>query len=308
MQPYQRLAVVLLLSLLASCIVAPWAALGIDLIRGACPALDEALDFPFDRVMRRVVLIVSVLFLVAWRRRLEIVSLASVGLRGADGPAPLFLRGWLAGAGALAAMLLVMAWRGARIPGLYFSGSGELLFEVGKAFLTGVVVAIIEEIFFRGFVLQACLRTLPAAVSVVAMSAFFAIVHFFNASDMPAPAAFDPLLGFKALAYFFAPLCSPAEVLPGFVGLFLFGLLLGASVLRTGSLYLAMGLHAGCVFGIKAEGLLLNRAKGVAPWFFGDGRVVTGVFGWIVLLGLLWAMRRAHPAPRPRGREEGGAA
>ena len=88
MQPYQRLAVVLLLSLLASCIVAPWAALGIDLIRGACPALDEALDFPFDRVMRRVVLIVSVLFLVAWRRRLEIVSLASVGLRGADGPAP----------------------------------------------------------------------------------------------------------------------------------------------------------------------------------------------------------------------------
>lgn len=295
MKPYQRLALVLLLSLLTSCVAAPWVMLGIDAIRCAFPGMREALDFPFDRVMRRVVLVVSALFLVAARRRLEIVSLASVGLRSVERPYSLFMRGWVAGAGALALMLLVMVWGGARVSGLYCSGSGELVFELANAFLTGVVVAIIEEIFFRGFIFQACLRTLSPAASVAVMSSFFAIVHFFNASDMPMPASFDPLLGFKAVAYFFAPLLAPAEVLPGFVGLFLFGAVLGVAVLRTGSLFLAMGLHAGCVFGIKAEGIFLNRVKAVAPWFFGDGRIVTGVFGWIVLLGMLWGMKHLNP-------------
>jgi membrane protease YdiL (CAAX protease family) len=298
MKPYQRLALIMLLSVLVSCLVTPWVTLGIGALRDGFPGTCAALNFPFDRVMRRVVLVVSVTLLFLDRRRLEIVSLASMGLKRVDERQALLARGWLLGAGVLATMLIVMALSGARTPGLFFSGPGELAFELGKAFITGVVVAVIEEIFFRGFVLQSLLRNLPRPSAVISMSAFFAIVHFFNASDMPTPPSFDPLLGFKAVAYFFKPLLTPSEVLPGFIGLFLFGAVLGVAVLRTGSLYLAIGLHAGCVFGIKAEGLFLNRVK-IAPWFFGDGRVVTGVFGWIALLALFGAVLYFNPKPQP---------
>lgn len=301
MKPYRRLAAVLLVSLAASCAAAPWAALGIAALRDALPGMRGALDFPFDRVMRRVVLVVSAAFLFLDRRGLEIVSLASAGLRGGGRGPRLAARGWCLGAGALALMSAVMALCGARIPGLFFDGWGGLARGLAAAFAAGAAVAFIEEIFFRGFVLQALLRSLPRFASVAAASAFFAIVHFFNASDMPVPRSFDPLLGFKAVVYFFAPLLTPAGWIPGFIGLFLFGAVLCVSTIRTGSLYLAMGFHAGCVFGIKAEGLFLDRVKGVAPWFFGDGRVVTGVFGWIVLLAALGAMRSlGNSASRPR--------
>lgn len=301
MKPYQRLAAILLLAVILSCIVTPWAALGIAAIRDAAPGMRDALDFPFDRVMRRVVLLISVTLLFLDRRRLEIVSLASTGLRGGGRGRRLAAQGWLAGVGAIVLMFLVMALSGSRIPGIFFSGPRELVSGLAKAFVAGVVVAFIEEIFFRGFVLQALLRNLSRAASLVVMSAFFAIVHFFNASDMPAPASFDPLLGFRAVAYFFAPLLHPMEVIPGFIGLFLFGAVLGVAVLRTGSLYLSIGFHAGCVFGIKAETLFLNRVKSAAPWFFGDGRVVTGVFGWIMLLAMLGAVLYRNPKSRPAG-------
>lgn len=306
MKPYQRLAALMLLSVVASCILTPWVALGLAALRDALPGMRESLDFPFDRVMRRVVLVVSVTLLFLDRRRLEIVSLASTGLRGGGRGGRLAAQGWCAGAGALVLMFLVMTLFGSRIPGIFFSGPMELASGLGKAFVAGAVVAFIEEIFFRGFVLQALLRNLSRAASLAAMSAFFAIVHFFNASDMPAAASFDPLLGFKAVAYFFAPLLRPWEVIPGFIGLFLFGAVLGVAVLRTGSLYLAIGFHAGCVFGIKAEVLFLNRAKDVAPWFFGDGRVVTGVFGWIMLLAMLGAGLSMNPKSQIPMNQRGG--
>lgn len=305
MKPYRRLALVLLASLLASCVLAPWVALLIGALRDSLPGMRDALDFPFDRIMRRVVLVTALLLLFLERRSLRISSFATMGFRDASRARSLLFRGWVLGAGSLAAMLCVMTVCGSRRPGVFFSGPGELALELGKAFLTGAVVAVIEEVFFRGFVLQSLLRDLSRPAAVIAMSAFFAIVHFFNASDMPIPSSFDPLLGFKAVAYFFAPLLKPAEVMPGFIGLFLFGAVLGVAVLRTGSLYLAIGIHAGCVFGVKAEGLFLDRAGGVAPWFFGDGRIVTGVFGWIVLLAMLGALRRCIPphgaAAAPRG-------
>ena len=223
------------------------------------------------------------------------MSLSSIGLRRGPGWKSLLRRGWVLGICSLTLMLFVMALFGSRRFDISFSGPWDLTRQLLTAFLSGAVVGSIEEPFFRGFILQSLFKDMRRSAAVIVMSLFFAIVHFFNASDMPPVRGFHPLLGFKALVYFFQPLLSPAEVIPGFIGLFLVGIVLAYAYLRTGSLYLSIGLHAGWVFGIKAESIFFERINAVAPWFFGDGRVVTGVFGWVMLLLMLAVVRRAIP-------------
>jgi membrane protease YdiL (CAAX protease family) len=184
-------------------------------------------------------------------------------------------------------MIFVMVLLGSRRTEIGYESGGELIYELVKIFITGIVVAVIEEIFFRGFILQSLLRDLGRGTAVFWTSFFFAIVHFFKAPDMPETSGFNALIGFQSLFYFFQPLLSPTEVIPGFIGLFLVGTVLAYARLWTGSLYIAIGLHAGWVFVIKAEGLFLDRLNVVAPWFFGDGWVVTGIFGWIMALVIL---------------------
>lgn len=293
MKSYQRLGLIVLASLLLSCLVSPVAYSVLQYLRGLSPGAHSALDFPFDRVMRRVVLVVTVILFYAARKKLDIVSLASIGLRRGPGWRSCLSRGWVLGACSLSLMLLVMALSGSRRIDVSFSGPFDLARQLLVAFLSGAVVGSIEEPFFRGFILQSLFKDMRRSMAIVVMSLFFAIVHFFNASDMPPVQGFHPLLGFKALAYFFQPLLSPSEVIPGFIGLFLVGIVLAYAYMRTGSLYLSIGLHAGWVFGIKAESIFFERINATAPWFFGDGRVVTGVFGWIMLLLMLAVVRRS---------------
>jgi len=291
MKAYQRLGLIILASLLLSCLISPMVYTVLQLLRGMSPGMHRALDFPFDRVMRRVVLVVTILLFYRERAKLEIVSLASIGMRRGPGWRSLLVRGWILGICSLALMLLIMMLCGSRRMEPSFSGVGDLSRQLVIAFLAGAVVGLIEEPFFRGFILQSLFKDMRRSAAVMIMSLFFAVVHFFNASDMPPAHGFHPLLGFKALVYFFQPLLSPSELIPGFIGLFLVSIVLAYAYLRTGSLYLSIGLHAGWVFGIKAESLFLDRVNSVAPWFFGDGRVVTGVFGWIMLLLMLAVVR-----------------
>lgn len=295
MKAYQRLGLIILTSLLLSCLISPVADLALQVLGKLSPAMRRALDFPFDRVMRRVVLVVTILLFYRERAKLEIMSLASIGMRREPGWRSLLGRGWVLGACSLTLMLSVMVLFGSRRPEASSTGSWDLTRQLVIAFLSGTVVGFIEEPFFRGFILRSLFKDMRRSTAVVAMSLFFAIVHFFNASDMPPAQGFHPLLGFKALAYFFQPLLSPTDVIPGFIGLFLVSIVLAYAYLRTGSLYLSIGLHAGWVFGIKAETLFLDRISSVAPWFFGDGRVVTGVFGWMMLLLMLLVVRCVIP-------------
>ncbi|MDD5556497.1 MAG: CPBP family glutamic-type intramembrane protease [bacterium] len=313
MKPHRRLAIVILAAGLLACLASPAVWYAMQRLREIfSPGLDHALRYPFYRVMNRVVLVSAILLLYLNRRGLNLVSLAAMGLRRPPGRASLLWRGWLLGALSLALMVLVMVPFGARIVDIGFAGARGLAGGLATALVSGLAVGVIEELFFRGFILQALLGGLRRAPAVIVTSLFFAVVHFFKANAMPRPAAFDPTAGFRALAYYLQPLLTPAAVIPGFVGLFLVGVVLAVAVLRTGSLHLAIGLHAGWVFGIKAEGLFLDRVDAVVPWFFGDGYVVTGVFGWLMLLLMLPVVLHvaaslpgpATPPPPPRPAED----
>ena len=149
MKSYQRLMIIILASLLISCVLCPPVFYLIQYLRSLSTGLQNVLDFPFDRVMRRVILVVTILVLYRERKRLDIKSLASMGLARRRGWKSLLIRGWILGFCSLALMLLVMMMIGSRFVEHDFSGPWDFTFQLAHAFLTGAVVALIEEVFFN---------------------------------------------------------------------------------------------------------------------------------------------------------------
>ena len=73
------------------------------------------------------------------------------------------------------------------------------------------------------------------------------------------------------------------------IGLFLFGLALNIAFIRTRSLFLPIGLHAGAVFMIKFQNSFVRKGPEIYYPFIGNTPHYDGVFEWIflIILGLV---------------------
>ncbi|MBI2104679.1 MAG: CPBP family intramembrane metalloprotease [Candidatus Omnitrophica bacterium] len=132
------------------------------------------------------------------------------------------------------------------------------------------LVSVLEELVFRGLLLQrlmACSTPLAVGLS----SACYALVHL-KESTFTAQASRE--LG----------------------GLFLLGVVLSLSYLRTRQLYLAIGLHAVLAYGARVNKLVIAFADPSNAWLVGTSRLVDGVLAWAALAGaggcVLWWTRR----------------
>lgn len=167
--------------------------------------------------------------------------------------------------------------------------SGRLLGILGKALATGVVVALLEEIIFRG-VLFGAVRKLSGAAAAVVISAFYyAGLHFLRSRWDGDPAGIGWGTGFRIAADGFAHLASIP--LDSFLALFAAGILLGlVRAIIPKSLGICMGLHAGWVFVIKTLKPLTLVIPN-APWSFlvGSYDRIIGYLsaGWIGVLILI---------------------
>jgi putative exosortase-associated protein (TIGR04073 family) len=122
------------------------------------------------------------------------------------------------------------------------------------------LVAVLEELVFRGYVLQHLLRWSRAG-AVGLTSALYAAVHL----KSPEWTTLTTLeLG----------------------GLFLLGVVLALSYLRTGQLFLAVGLHAVLAYGARVNKLMIGFNDVSIAWLSGTSRLVNGACGWLVLLAL----------------------
>ena len=209
MKAYQRLLLIVLGALLFSCLLTPLVVFFLHALSKSLPNLGSAIIFPFDRVMSRVVLVMVLVLLYIERHRFEIRTLASMGLRRSPGWERIFWRGWILGVCSLSLMLFIMFLLGSRRLKAGFTGPWDLSYQIINAFLTGLIVALLEETFFRGFILQNLMKDMRRGSAILATSVFFAIVHFFKAEGIFEPSGFAPLAGFKVLTYFFQPLLNP---------------------------------------------------------------------------------------------------
>jgi membrane protease YdiL (CAAX protease family) len=158
-----------------------------------------------------------------------------------------------------------------------------------------LLVALIEETFFRGAMQGALLRQKARGLALFAVPAFYAAVHFLGrASSVPAEEV-NAMSGFTALSGFFSLYAQPLPLLDAFLALYFVGLLLALLRLRTGDIACSIGLHAGFVAVIAVFRKV--SVAGSSDWSFLVGRF-DGLLGiWIGLLAALLCValwRRNH--------------
>ena len=289
-------AVVLLGALLA-----PWLFWTLQALAVHIPAIGSLARQPFHRIFDRALLIVAFAGLWPLLRYAGFRSWSDVGFIKARGWWRHVLVGFALGLGSLALVVAVTVALGTRSLNLDKS-SGQMVGAILRYLLTGVVVALIEETFFRGALQGAFQRGMNVSAAVILASVIYSALHFVKPSRVIIPAEqVTWSSGFTCLSGIASRSFGERNVLVGFVTLFLAGCILGLAYVRTKALYLSIGLHAGWVL-----------ANEFARWM-GAGRIVEDTMSWPVLAVLLvlvaWLCRnKLKPlcAPGPSG--SGGVA
>jgi membrane protease YdiL (CAAX protease family) len=257
-------------------------------------------DVPFRRFFSRSALVAALALLWPTVRWLHVRSLADLGLR----PDPRRWRHLAAGLNLAAVPLLALAV-------FYF---GADIWRIRKEIdwpkfpsivATAAVVPVIEEFLFRGVLLGLAVRTLGRAGGVISISLVFALIHFIDSRyDVQDVQWWS---GFDVLAHAFSNSGGPALMLFGGLSLFVLGVTFAIATLRTRSLWMAIGLHAGCIFGQQALNLVAKyRFRGDHLWLpwagpnVVHGMVPTGLAPLAALLvmgGLVWWYLRREAGP-----------
>jgi len=287
--PIHRRLILFLLGVLAlTCVISPWLALGADWLATRWPALVSE-RIPFSRVFNRAFMISAVVLFILLRRFFIdgcIKELISVRFAGAS-------RDLFTGLGlAVGSMIfLAAAMTASDIFTPFFRVSfTRALTRFATATLAGISVGAIEELFFRGMLFKGLRDQGNALRAYMAANLFYSVLHFVKPGEAYFLDGIEPLAGFSHLLASFNPFLDPVPLLPGIFGLFIIGLVLSYALVRSGNLYLGIGLHAGWVFSLKTMRVFGDFTRDDLGWVFGstDPKIVSGVATWfgILLVGV----------------------
>jgi membrane protease YdiL (CAAX protease family) len=174
-----------------------------------------------------------------------------------------------------------------------------ILKSARNALLTGLAVAVVEEILFRGFLLGALAKAAPKAAAAAICSFYFAALHFLKPAFRPEFTDLHWYTGLQVTLDAFLRL--PERIQPdAFLALFAAGLLLAAiRLMRPGNLGYCIGMHAGWVFVIKLARSLTwgNPNENLILLVSGyDGVIGYLSAGWTaLLLAGLWTWGHRRP-------------
>jgi membrane protease YdiL (CAAX protease family) len=237
----------------------------------------------FQRYFNRAVLIAAVLGLWPLLRMLK-MQRKDFGLIKDPLAAQHLILGFMLAAGLLLQLGLGLATADVFEPKRHLDLGGALK----QAAITAACVAVLEEVLFRGVLTGLLLRSLSARKTLITVAVLFAVLHFLKPPHDLAIARESVGLGtgFWLVGVIFKTFTDTSLLLAEFGTLLMVGLLLGYARLRTGALWLPIGLHAGWVFGVFAFRGVFTGARGVKagehlPWI-GDN-LKTGILPLIVL-------------------------
>jgi membrane protease YdiL (CAAX protease family) len=271
-----RLTIALLLAAAAAALIAPFAALTIAA---------AGYRFPFPRIFDRTVMLTVAVMLILWARQLGIVRLLRRGFARPLDNLGALLRGLMVAAAVIAILLAL----GAAFGGRDEMRMSEALARAPKYVAGAILIATIEEGFFRALMLGGMVEDLGRTGALALSAAIYALAHLVRSPARFYLAGLDVAAGFHNLYASLAQLTHPATALPALVGLFLLGLVLGEAFLVTGNIYFPAGLHAGLVIGVKLWPY--GDAPGVAlpHWIVGYGRpaLISGAAAWVLALIIL---------------------
>ena len=155
---------------------------------------------------------------------------------------------------------------------------------------TAIVVALIEETLFRGFLFGLLRRDVVWRWAAVVSSLIFASLHFLD--QRPQIDDIGWTSGFTAIPLLIHDFSNDPYWLPQFCNLVLSGMIMCGLWQRTGNLYCSIGVHAGWVFCIKTNMFLTNGTTESLPAWAGNGKISDGWVGTPLLVVMVWFIFR----------------
>jgi uncharacterized protein len=236
--------------------------------------ISQLIDWRPDRALmpkQKLILLISLYLLspivLGWKIQVENLSFASLGLSLQPNVLFSILLGLLFSLLSLVVIFIVesifnlISWQ--------WSYSKQLLTLVLPILTLSLFISIIEEAIFRGYIFSTLLTDYPWWFAAVISSLIFSLLHL---------------------------VWNQQDTLPQIPGLWLMGMILiGARIINNGSIGLAIGLHAGWIWGltyIDSTQLLTYRQKN--SWLTGFNQqplagiagisclIVTGFILWLI--------------------------
>jgi uncharacterized protein len=250
---------------------------------------------PFHKLVADTLKLTALLGLLGLLKVINLPWLDALALRPSQPVARSIWRGFSVGVatlGVVVVVLLVLDVRELRTGLTLNAWIGAFI----KSLIAALLVAVIEEVWFRGAVTNT-LRPLGNTWALVLVALSYAIVHFIR-PDRVVSAPDQWWDGYYAMSGMFARMGDAAN-LDAFIALFCAGLVLGWLRLREGSIYGAIACHATWVLLIKlTQRTTVTNGESDHVWLLSR---YDGVIGWglcCVFLAVALIVKMKHPQLR----------
>lgn len=291
-----KIFVLFLFTLCLSSLIAPFIKALLDPFLPSNHFMVDLLNFKhgsydFGRVMRRIIMAVAILLIFLFRKSLMINAYALSGIRNTNRWWEHLKIGFLLGTGIFILYTAFSCANDNMTLDMDAKSPGDLILKLTGILFVAFLVAFIEEVIFRGFILQSLLKDMGTVSAICISSLIFSILHFFK-TKLLVSTGIHLFVGFTVIYQSFKNIIiNFTSILPSVIGLFLIGVVLSYACIRTKSLYLAIGLHAGWIFIAKTNTVLFDQVRTSSKWLYGDSTVATGLIGWILLIITFFLIR-----------------
>lgn len=277
---------------LGGALIAPAVYHLVQSLASTLPVLSGLANQPFHRYVDRSFMVIGIIGLLPALRGLGIKSWAGAGLTPFSLGKRDVWRGFLFGFLSLALAIIIVigaGGRGFRTGQTMPSILGHLL----NATMAAILVAFVEELFFRGVVLGALRKQFSWISALLVSSAIYALLHFLARVEAPPDVTW--LSGLALLPHKLRGFGDINQLIPAFFNLLLAGIMLGLAYQRTGSLWFSFGLHAGWIFWLKTYGFTTDNLTNDQNWLWGSAKLIDGWVAGIILLLLLALLAKVLP-------------
>ena len=252
-------------------------------------------DQPIHRVMHRIAMLVAFIGLIWIFRRWNVANKDALGY---GLPRPRFITQLLLGlvCGVAIMLPLMLTLFGLDVRDIKEDVSfriADVAGVIAGGLLSGLVVALIEETFFRGALFTAVRRESGTAMAIVLPSLLYASVHFLGGRLRLPREEVEWSTGFAVLSKLLERYADPLDLADSFLALFAVGVLLALVRMRTNAIAACIGLHASWVCTIA----FVRRVSSVdeaspAGWLVGsyDGVIGWGAVGWIAIMAVAYSI------------------
>lgn len=254
--------------ILVGALLAPWLFWSVQHFAPHVDALHVYATYPFHRIFDRAIMLVALAGLWPLLRVIGLPHWRDIGYVRARGWWRHAAGGYILGVVSLTVMVgMIAVFSGHH---LVFTKTAEQFGGAAvKFFFVGVLVAVIEETFFRGALQGAMQRRMNTVLAIILSSAVYSALHFLKPNGVNIPAnQVTWASGGQCLVWVVTQSWVQKGVLVGFVSLFLAGCVLGLAYAKTEALYLSIGLHAGWVLvnELMRWSATLDVTQYVASW------------------------------------------